>query len=748
MKKPKFSFGEGGFKGFMARHAEKFAVGVVGVVALVLIYMGTTVNGLKANQTPEDLEAAITRARSAMDSPTWEHVAPHRQPPGDYESRVSRQRTPTLAELYPIPMPWDRPHFQASAKRDDPDLYPAEKPRVVAITGALAMRAAEDTQDPIIKKQMAAKEKRALEDDDDDAGEDGLLSSGGGRQEFGANGRMIAFDVPGFRPAGGTESVIAKSFNFAVITSLVPHRKLFEEYERVFVNADDFQPSRDQPMYRRLWVERAEVPSSGPTPDPSTLKWTPIRLDSRMVNQFAGPPAELAASSYLDPSLTAPPVPLLMHELDDLIVPEEIPHETDVLGEYNDSPEPEIPGETDDSSGGLFDDDPLGGNSGIDGVNEGIGGPRRPTSGGGVKIPGEGGRVNVGQAAASEASKFKLVRYYDFTIQPGKSYVYRCRYDILDPNDPPSDIPSGGVGSQRGGEGGSSGNAPSARFLSAEAAQRIANKNNETAQKYLERALKYKDTDLNMAVAWYKAAVQLNAKNTELTPKAVADQLIPKLAAVGRTASTLASTTSSKLDIHWRESDWSKVSDPVTLPQPGKMLAGQVSQPEPTAKLKEPTAKVVAVVWDDELAVEVPAEIDVHRGTVLNSKSDVEVLHPVTLQIMDIGEKQVKTDGIVLDLKGGDEVVPSKYVAGKKKPGVTGLGEVLIADAEGNLIVRDQYADVADYRRYMFTQDEEATLEIPGAELLDKGPDFPGQGGFEGLIPLDGGRGRNSGRDR
>ena len=82
----------------------------------------------------------------------------------------------------------------------------------------------------------------------------------------------------------------------------------------------------------------------------------------------------------------------------------------------------------------------------------------------------------------------------------------------------------------------------------------------------------------------------------------------------------------------------------------------------------------------------------------------------------------------------------------------TDIDGSLKADANGNLIVRDQYSDVADYRRYMFIEDSEgeSSLDVPGAELLENGPDFQG---FEGLIPIEGGnqprgRGRTGGRDR
>jgi hypothetical protein len=117
---------------------------------------------------------------------------------------------------------------------------------------------------------------------------------------------------------------------------------------------------------------------------------------------------------------------------------------------------------------------------------------------------------------------------------------------------------------------------------------------------------------------------------------------------------------------------------------------------------------VLTVQWDDKLGVFAPTEQSVYRASVLNIKADVEVIHPILGDLRKIPNYQVRTDGIVLDMAGGDNL-PGTDKEPQKAP-----GETLLLDAEGNLVVTDEADDVVGYRKYIFPEPKEEPME-PGS---------------------------------
>jgi hypothetical protein len=168
------------------------------------------------------------------------------------------------------------------------------------------------------------------------------------------------------------------------------------------------------------------------------------------------------------------------------------------------------------------------------------------------------------------------------------------------------------------------------------------------------------------------------------------------------------------------------------LPSNEQFYAGSTSRPG-TSKINgvdvvttEPQAKVLTVQWDDKLGVFAPTEQTVSRASVLNAKADVEVIHPILGDLRKIEGYAVRTDGIVLDMVGGDNL-PGADKEPQKAP-----GETLVLDAEGNLIVTDEADDSVGYRKYIFPEPKEEPVEASAAgSTPDMGeamlpPGYPG----------------------
>jgi len=241
--------------------------------------------------------------------------------------------------------------------------------------------------------------------------------------------------------------------------------------------------------------------------------------------------------------------------------------------------------------------------------------------------------------------EYKLFRVFDFTVEPGKVYRYRVQLLLEDPNDPQ---PAEGEGTKR---------APEVSELDQTVIDRLKERRKQEKEK--------------------------NQR------------------------------------IYWRETPWSEPSEPVQLPPTRTVLAGTVvaekceDLPDSRAKLhyannplKDCRARVLALVWDPDEAVWVPAvrekkgdkKNEVFRGSVVDFTENVWIVDPVTLSPRLLEEYPVQTGSVVLDLRGG-ELLPR---ADKKRSKLTAPGEILLLDGDGNLVVQDELDDADTFRKYYY----------------------------------------------
>jgi hypothetical protein len=175
------------------------------------------------------------------------------------------------------------------------------------------------------------------------------------------------------------------------------------------------------------------------------------------------------------------------------------------------------------------------------------------------------------QGAQVPKVKYKLVRFFDRTTERGKAYRYRVQVLLEDPNRPRDPQTE-----------------PNRRLFDKSVVQRLA-----------------------------KVEADEEAKTNK---------------------------EGKRPRIYYRLTEWSEPSNIVRVPEPEKVVAGAVI-PAKTQDIKlgdegtgrvqtsEPSGKLVAVVWDEDRATEIPAQQEVFHGTLLNFRQNADVLHPSALQV-------------------------------------------------------------------------------------------------------------------
>lgn len=528
---------------------------------------------------------------------------------------------------------------------------------------------------------------------------------------------------------------IARHTQAMVIKAVVPFEKQAEEFLNSLGNSLDYEAQRDQPVYLGFFVERAEVPAADLEADPAGLTWTKIPVKATLAEQigrqvgntmvpgnWSGVLTDIVDPAYLDRELTHPAPPFMQRDIWRLLTHAEVPLASQ-LANSGMSGGPIFPGSTPkegEPATEATDDLPVmpgfgAGGSGYpsgDGATPGMPGAMMPggsmmpggampgsgmprpgampftggmgSSGGsgmmgggammsgGMRSGGYGsGGYGYGDGYGSNATiappKYKLVRFTDTNVESGKYYRYRLKVLLHDPNHPMAGMV-----------------APTLASLDDKVRQRVQ---------------------------------ALDA----------ADAAKPKLA------------SGAPYRTYWIESAWSEASPVASLPATRQYFAGAVEQPalvsvvdgKPKVPNSQPKAKVLTSVFDPDKVVDVPAEADVFRGSILNFVQDAQVIHPVTHEIVDLEKYNFRTDAIVADLEGGETIPP---IDRKNDEPLKVPGELLIFDASGNLHVQNETDDIENYRVLLLPKPD-PKAPTPGSDGMMMGSDGAGMpGGYESLM--------------
>jgi hypothetical protein len=345
-------------------------LGLVVVIFLSLVYSAIAHSG-RFSKTPEELQSEAADSQRRIEATQPESILTTLPPNRDYVAEAGRSRDPIRENLYAIDG-WKPEIFPKRPLRDAPRLLPVQDLHVAA--GAGAFRAGE-------------------------------AAAPGGAAVRGA--------------AGGT-----RGQRWIVVTGLVPLEQQQAAYAEVLKQSVLQDPQRDEPKYLGYFVERVEVNDSGDAAKPDWEKVRPI-VSIDAIKEAAKQWASAADADVVDTKFLLQPLVFPLGPL---------------TGEHWDASvahEPEIALAKKEKPGG-----PADGRGPAGKPEEPPGGRERPPAGesnpfGGGEPKGEAVAKTVAAPVVVEEQKdlgYRLFRYFDFNIEPGKRYLYRVQLAVKNPN--------------------------------------------------------------------------------------------------------------------------------------------------------------------------------------------------------------------------------------------------------------------------------------------------------------------------
>ncbi|MDX1945258.1 MAG: hypothetical protein SFU86_07615, partial [Pirellulaceae bacterium] len=691
MKAPKVSLDGAKIQALLFQHVEKIVLVVV--VALVgwFVYQGYILEGLPPDRTPPLLVDTANNVTTFINSPTrWNDVKeePERFAPMDVVPRVDKAQLPNLPEKYATVNRLSLPDFAKRQFRTDPKIFPPIHLKVVPISGPLAVYTEGTEVDPLDQTKIEAPPAATLKTKVPKTtrkprtkaprGGEGAMGGEGGplgrgpiqpnpQEPFGQQGPVMQAQSLYPESIRGYqaegEGAIARDVKAMVVMAVVPIDKQIQEFENALASSLDYDSARDLPQYLAYTVERADV-TANPAADPATLKWDSLSAKGALkeTEKWEGVLTEIVDPSYLLPDVLTHPAPPLMQR----DIWELLTHPDVPLATVNLADEAAAPVEdvvpTDDVPGGPVPN-PVGG--GVDGT--GPVGPRmmpRPGQGeGGLRGP---RRPPVQGGGENDGmGQFK-------PVAPPK-------YQLI----------------------------------------RFTDTTVQTGKQYRYR-LKVFLHDPNHPAATFTPPSVVSLRDD--VRQRVKDQDVADAKKGGG------------FRTYWVTSDWSEASAPATLPTTRHYFAGKVTPPKdalvitnmPKVPITQVSGKGLIVVWASDKVVDVPAEFEFYRGSVVNFSAPTQVIHPVTHQIIDL-TYPMRTDAIVVDMQGGEKIptVDRRMI----ESALESPGEILYFDSTGQLHARDEATDIEGYRTYFVPKPEVKPMTTP--ELIPSGG---GEGGLGGLL--------------
>ncbi len=381
---------------FLTAHLEK---GVFGI--FVLLFLLFCIGALKQkpyDKVPKDFTDTAARIDQKVEGSTFDpatDVPPIQPLP---ESREIPELVWVTREV------WNRPVFDVKKRRPEPKFLPLQDIRVASGYGAVSVHAAGD---PAAAKAATPAAAPAAP-----AGGGGGLRGAAAAASGGGGLRGAAAAAGGATPGGATTAApigSVKGKQWAVITGLVPVTAQDKEYRAAFRDVRKSSADGDRPVYHSIDVERAEVPPG--TSEDAELKWT--MLDRKQIEKDQAS----IASFDVDPIDPVFRDPVLTNNLPRVVGKEHGRSAT----------HPKIPLGPQPGGGGVSAP-----------VATPVSGGARPGGLRAAAAGAAGGNMTpaVQNAAAPTGPKieYKLLRFFDFSAQPGKTYRYRVRLVLNNPN--------------------------------------------------------------------------------------------------------------------------------------------------------------------------------------------------------------------------------------------------------------------------------------------------------------------------
>ncbi len=384
--KLKVKFDQKAIQDFLLRTIEKIVLGVVAVVFLWMMYSALSQAG-GFGKSPAELQADVRKGENTIKSTPAESdlkVA-------DYAALAKRSRDRIEEAPYQDVTLWDPPLFERRPQREAPLLLAVQQLRGSAGVGAFR------------------------------AAGGGVIAQRGGRGARPAMARAAAGDA-------------LHGKRWVVVTGLVPIERQEAAYAEAFRTAMGYDPQTDyRPNYLGYWIQRVEVagPSEAANPDWSkATEFISTKATAKAMEEWS-PAGEVLNPEYIEQNLVFPLGPLVNRTWDASVAHEPeipMPKAVDPVQERGGRATGPLTGK----GGFVFADkggrrDAMGADANVDstpfGSVDATAAERRGA-----------GRADVATAQQPKPSSYKLFRFFDFDVEPGKQYVYRVRLGVQNPN--------------------------------------------------------------------------------------------------------------------------------------------------------------------------------------------------------------------------------------------------------------------------------------------------------------------------
>ena len=403
-------------KAWVLGHGEKLAFGIVLVVFLLFTVSAARREVLDPTKDPDKLRQAADAVRRHVAGSKWDEKSQNIQIV-DYSKRTTRDNVEPKS--YAMLTPFNPPVIDPKGRREDPKLFNAEELQVGGGFGSFALKG--DGSTPAGQPAPAVAPKNAPPP----AGQIGMAANAGrigqgitGLMSRRAMGPTTAVQRQssaasqsghGVRP---TPTAKLEARGWAVVTGLVPVEKQRQEYAHVFERAVGADPQRDTPHYAGTKVERAEIDNA----NPDKLDWKPLKDPTIFEEKWETSVGELIAQDLVDPNFTGLLGPLVGTDWGDAIAHAKIP-----LTKSSEPPPSAEPAKEADKPEEGENKEPA-----QPAVNDFIGRKSRIQA---AVVP----QIDTATPAPA-AIAFKLLRVFDYSVEPGKRYRYRVKLALENPN--------------------------------------------------------------------------------------------------------------------------------------------------------------------------------------------------------------------------------------------------------------------------------------------------------------------------
>jgi hypothetical protein len=487
--------GLGGIKGLALRHGEKIVIAIFGALAAWFVWSSLSLPRLEENLQATKIQGMISQTNTAITESGWptadsEAIADVRE----YKPIAKHANVAVDPKKYEF-KGFDPPVMAATMRRGDPAVLTAVDVKAYGQSGLLSFRdqdtAAEQQRLQKLKEeeQLKKQERLAAENAAGSEAEGGRNNRRGPEGELDTamfdpehpNRRMIeGTGTPAGVPLQGGERL--ERVYWTTVVAKVPIREQLDLFQETFRNARGYDAARDFPQYVGYQVQRSEV-VGGKQSDwklvyvyDGQAKYIPSKPAGKAVNmetvtelnrlaglEWAGPALEPVDARWTDMVLTLPLPPLVGRNFGAEATHPDIPLAVDAPPPEVETAPAEGPvqqpveGEDDGAfSAGTAGQQPAGGEFAMQGqsmrggagpeggMRPGLGmrgmiGPEGEFGGRGGMGPG-GGVASAGGISSGQRTVLPrevddlLLRFFDYTVEPGKEYQYRVRVFLADPN--------------------------------------------------------------------------------------------------------------------------------------------------------------------------------------------------------------------------------------------------------------------------------------------------------------------------